>query len=337
MKRFFSKIRRGISGLFYDALVGYNRLRKKINPNYSPGVRNKKIDDLRFYIIMLILPVTQFCIMWIGVNFNSILLAFKEYTSGTDYFWSSKWFTWAATAFVKDTVLKQALGTSVLCWFAATICTMPVSLLISFYFYKELRFHKVFRVIFFLPSVIANIVTVTTFFNLVDRGYPMLMQAWFGKQATGLFVNNETQFAVIIFFNVFYSLSSGFLFFSSAMSGIDISLSEAAQIDGASTVQELRFITFPLIYRTVTVWLIASVSTIFVGDFFLYAFFPADNPARQNIGYYFIRGVRGASEIEYPKYAALGVVLTLIACTITFTLRAIVNWRDPMRDKRVKA
>ena len=43
-------------------------------------VFNKK---LIFYIVMMSLPVIQFSIMYIGVNLNSILLAFKEYDVNT--------------------------------------------------------------------------------------------------------------------------------------------------------------------------------------------------------------------------------------------------------------
>ena len=42
--------------------------------------QNKK---LIFYIAMMAIPVIQFCIMYIGVNFNSILLAFQKYNIDT--------------------------------------------------------------------------------------------------------------------------------------------------------------------------------------------------------------------------------------------------------------
>ena len=39
--------------------------------------RSKRIE-LIFYIFMLAYPVVQFCIFYLGVNFNSILLAFQK-------------------------------------------------------------------------------------------------------------------------------------------------------------------------------------------------------------------------------------------------------------------
>ena len=34
--------------------------------------------DLIFYCLMMIWPVAQFCVFYIGVNFNSILLSFQD-------------------------------------------------------------------------------------------------------------------------------------------------------------------------------------------------------------------------------------------------------------------
>ena len=45
-------------------------------------IQNKRKQDLIFYIIMLAYPVLQFAIFYVGVNFNSILMAF-QYFSGT--------------------------------------------------------------------------------------------------------------------------------------------------------------------------------------------------------------------------------------------------------------
>ena len=43
------------------------------------GEKTAKRREMLFYILMIALPVLQFCIFYIGVNFNSILLAFQTY------------------------------------------------------------------------------------------------------------------------------------------------------------------------------------------------------------------------------------------------------------------
>lgn len=297
------------------------------------ALRTKKRADLRFYCIMMALPVIQFCLMWLGTNVNSILLAFKEYDANYNYTWSLHNFERVFTGLISDVGIQKSLLTSAIFWLCASGLTIPVSLLISFYFYKRYKFSKILKNIFFLPSVVAGVVTVTIFYYLADRGYPLLMKQLFDVEVTGLLVNSQTQFGTLLFYNIFYSLAGGFLFFSSAMCGIDTSVSEAAQVDGATPMQEFRHITLPLIFPTLSVWFVASTATIFTSDFSMYAFFKtAGSTQMTSMGYYFVVGLTSWGEREYPYFAAFGLVLTAFACAIVFPLRAIVNRMDPMRD-----
>ena len=303
------------------------------NRKKRTAMQTKKRADLQFYCIMMALPVAQFCLMWIGTNFNSIILAFKQYDANMDFVWSVANFVRVFKHLVSDAGVQKSLLTSLGLWASTQVLTMPVSLLISFYFYKNFMGSKIFRNIFFVPSVVSGVVTVTIFYYIVDRGYPLLMKSLFDKDVMGLLVNNQTQLGVIIFYNIFYALVGGFLFYSSAMCGIDESISEAAQIDGATNLQEFRYVTLPMIFPTVSVFLVSSTATIFTGDFSLYAFFKtAGTTNLTTMGYYFVQGLTTWGDREYPYFAALGLILTLFACMIIFPLRALVNRFDPMRD-----
>jgi hypothetical protein len=46
-------------------------------------IHNKRKQDLIFYIVMLAYPVLQFAIFYVGVNFNSILMAFQYFSGST--------------------------------------------------------------------------------------------------------------------------------------------------------------------------------------------------------------------------------------------------------------
>lgn len=295
--------------------------------------RTKKRADLIFYCVMMALPVLQFCVMWIGTNVNSIILSLKEYGTGGSYIWTLANFQEVFTRIFTDAGVQKSLMTSGIFWLCASCLTIPVSLFISFYFYKRYKFSNILKNIFFLPSVVAGVVTVTIVFYLADRGYPLLMKQLFDMEVTGLLASNQTQFGTLLFYNIFYSLSGGFLFFSSAMSGVDESISEAAQVDGASTIQEFFKITLPMIFPTLSVWFISGIATIFVSDFSMYAFFKtAGSTQLTSMGYYFTVGLTTQPETRYPFYAAFGLVLTMFSCLIVFPLRALSSRIDPMRD-----
>ena len=187
---------------------------------------------------MLAFPILQFCIMWIGVNFNSILLAFKEYDADFNFTWTLNNFTRVFRELSSSVAILGMLKNGFIFWFFTTVMTLPVSLMISYYLYKGYKFSRGIKVGLFIPSLMAGVVTVTVFYLLVDRAYPMLIQRMFGKSVMGLLVNSNTQFGTILFYNVFYHMASNFLYLSSAMSTVDESLSDAARVDGATPLQE---------------------------------------------------------------------------------------------------
>ena len=301
--------------------------------NISP-MQKKKFRDLRFYVLMMAIPVAQFCIMFIGVNFNNILLAFKEYDANLEYVWTLKQFKSVIMGFFNNEYLQASLINSVKFYIITTFVTLPPSLLISYYLYKKFMFHKQFKIILFLPAVIAGVVVVTCFYYLADRGYPLLVEMITGKDdAVGLLVNSETRLYTLMGYNIFYGLSSNFLFYSSAMSGIDESISEAAQTDGATLMQEFRYITLPMIYPTLQTFLVSSVANSLIGDYGMYAFSKTSGgSAVPTMGYFFTAGIMNDGEKNYPYYAALGIVLSIVTCIIVFSTRNFLDKKDPYND-----
>ncbi len=53
------------------------------NPSRKNGMNRKRVGELVFYWCILVIPLIQFFLMYLAVNFNSFLLAFKEYTYDT--------------------------------------------------------------------------------------------------------------------------------------------------------------------------------------------------------------------------------------------------------------
>lgn len=301
-------------------------------------MKSKKRRDMIFYCFMIALPVIQFCIMYIGVNINSILLAFKEYDLNMNFTWTMGNFMEVIKNFLGDEYLQTSLRNSVFFYLITTVITLPTSLIISFYFYKNFPFSRILKVILFLPSVIAGVVAVTVFYYIADRGWPILVELFTGKtDAMGLLVNSDTRLVTLLAWNTFYSLASGFLFYSSAMSGIDESISEAARVDGANMVQEFRYITLPMIFPTFYTFLVSGVAGALIGDYGMYAFSKtAGGSAVPTMGYYITSGIMSdTSQVRYPYFAALGIVLSILTSIIVFSTRGFLNRLDPYEEKDV--
>ena len=299
--------------------------------NYA---KRKKSSDMRFFCVMIAFPLLQFVLMWIGVNINSILLAFKEINVDYTYEWTLNQFLRVFHDITKDTSVREGLINSAIFWFFTTIITFPTSLAISYYLYRNYKFAKYIKTVLFLPSVISGTVTAVVIYQLFDRAYPYIVNALFGEQVMGLLTNPETQLVALIGYQTFYGLAGNFIFLSSAMSGIDPSISDAARVDGASAVQEFFRVTLPMIWPTVSIFLVMTTISIFTGDYGMYTFYKVAGVTGINtMGYLFTRGLTEFGEIRWPYYSALGLVLTVLSCLVVFPLRAYMNSKSPFRDE----
>lgn len=301
--------------------------------NVGGATRSRQRSALIFYCIMMVFPILQFCIMWIGVNFNSILLAFKEYDVNYNYTWTLDNFKGVIIGLAGDATVRDALKNSCIFWVVTTIITFPTSLGISYYIYRNYKCSKFIKTMLFLPRMISGPVTAIIIYQLMDRGYPLVMRLLFDKECLGLLANSETQMIALVVYQLFFSLAGNFIFLSSAMSGIDESISEAARIDGANAWQEFIHVTLPLIWPTVSIFLVTSAVSIFTNDYGMYSFYKvAGVTAVNTMGSYFTIGLTEWGQRRYPYFAAFGLVLTAITALIVFPLRAYVNSKNPMND-----
>lgn len=110
-----------------------------------------------------------------------------------------------------------------------------------------------------------------------------------------------------------------------SISGIDQSIFEAAQIDGASKIQQILKITVPLLKPTVIILTLMSVGRIFYSDFGLFYQVPQNSGmlfnVTQTIDTYVYRGLMELNNVGMAAAAALyqsvvGLVLVLIANAI---------------------
>lgn len=311
------------------------KFHKRFKKDKVASVKDGKRKSLIFYCLMMGFPLLQFSIMYIGVNFQSILLAFKEYNLDMSFKWSFGNFSDVIYDYFHSKVLRNSFWNSIKFYFLTTGICLPTSLFISYYLYKKWKFSKQFKIMLFVPSMIAGIVTVTCFYYLADRGWPHLVKLITGNEDTlGLLVNNKTALPTLLFYNIFYGLAGNFLFLTSAMSNIDQSISEAAQIDGANIIQEFFRVTIPMIYPMLTTFVVGGFAGMLIGDYGMYAFSKtAAGSAADTMGRFFTEGVTAnGAEIRFPYYAALGLILTVISSAIVFTVRGVMNRFNPFRD-----
>ncbi len=277
-----------------------------------------------FFIVMMALPVLQFIIFYIVVNFNSILLAFQNYNNGFEWL-KDEPFHWFEVIFHSLKTEKQywiAIKNSAILCALSILFVMPLTMIFAYYIYKKMPGGGFFKIMLFGPSIITSVVWVLIFRYFMDFAVPPVLEALTGKTVTALV--DKKPFLTITIFYVFFSFGSCILLYLHAMSQISVSLLEAAEIDGASEFRSFFSVVIPCIWPTIVSFLVINLSQIAVNQANIHAFFNiAADTGTKTIGYHlFFLVARESSGVFYPEASAWGLLLTLIVAPLT----ALVRW-----------
>ncbi len=291
-----------------------------------------------FYIALIALPIIQCTVFTLYVYVNSFAMAFQEIDPATN----------KAVGITFDNFVKafQFIGTSqfgnmVEMSLLRFVCHIgigvPLGVLFAYYISKKRFGAGFFRVLLFLPSIIPAIVLVTIFKNFVDRALPAMSETIFGVEAESLFSTTESSRFVIIFYNVFIGFGASVLMYANKMSQIDPSLQEAANLDGANSLQEFWHVALPSTYSTMAVFLYTSIASIFLDQLNLFSFYGwSPEAGLESIGYYFFYQSSNANTLNsytlFSEISAFGLVMTCIAIPLTFLAKFLLEKFGPSED-----
>lgn len=285
-------------------------------PRKRLNVNNKKI----FYYSLMAFPLLQFCVFYIGVNFQSILLAFQEYSDYKFDFAKGNIFVNFKQIIdncVDTNTIPLAIRNSLILWFFNALCGTVLAVLFSYYIFKRKKTGRFYRFVLFLPSILPGVLLTIVFELFTQSIFP----AVFGWQKVLDSTNPTVVLTTVIAYTVFLGFGTQVLLYSNAMEQISPSVLEAAQLDGAKPMVELWYIVLPEIMGTVSTFMIASIAGAFTNQANLYNFYGADAmdfSETNTLGYYMFTLVQDSDGVNYGKqqygYAsALGLCCTAIA------------------------
>lgn len=296
-------------------------------------------SDRLFYCLILLFPVLQFCVFYIGVNANSFALAFQDITqdSATLQYHTS----WSLQAFkdafelLKTPLMLNIIKTSFLAYFILTAVNVPVGLLFSYYIAKNFSGSRFFRVILFLPSILSSIVMATLYNYFFEQAVPAIVGDITGADSVLPLMarGDKMLFVMIMLYNLWIGFGVNVLMYANSMSGISPDILDAAKIDGATGIKEFWYVTLPLVFPTISVFLITGVAGIFTNQLNLFSFYGGRSDLGvQTFGYYLYRMTQASGKQQYPMLAAFGLMMTAVAVPLTFLVKYLLERFGPSED-----
>lgn len=287
-----------------------------------------------FYFCLIIIPLVQFILLYIMVNFRSILFAFQTLDPATQEFhFSFKFFTTNLQAVGEQLFGYEGIGrvwwNSIKSYLLTLFVIIPLQIFVAFFVYKKLPLSGYFRIVLYLPSMVSGMLTIIGFKFFTERG----ITAIFPQIPSDLLIDPNKVFNTLLFYVAWTSLGGGLILMTGTMSRTSKELIEAAKIDGVNLWQEFRHITWPNLYSIISIQLYTGVVAIFSGGPPLYQFYSNNLPkGAENIQYIFftlVINTKGNTLANYPKAALGGLVFTLVAAPLVFFLKHLFEKKDP--------
>ncbi|MBQ1710624.1 MAG: sugar ABC transporter permease [Treponema sp.] len=237
---------------------------KKINDDLSEQRKVPFAKYMRkywqFYALMLI-PVIYFIIFrYIPMAGN--IIAFRRYRAGHSIFgdeWSGfKYFK----QFIADKTFWRAFRNTLVLNITYLLFRFPLTLIFALLL-NEIRtmwWKKFVQTVSYLPHFISMVIVTGMIRELLSTNGPINhLISSIGGQPVSFIALPQWFTTIFVASGIWQSLGWGTILYLAAMSGINPSLYEAAEVDGANHFQRVIHVTIPCILPTITTLLILDI------------------------------------------------------------------------------
>ncbi len=220
------------------------------------------------------------------------------------------------------------------------LLSLVVQNVLSFYFayliYMRLRGHNLFKVLFFIPRLLAlvvvgllwnlilnpNVGALNTFLKAVGLGG--LARTWLGDTHTAL--------TCVILVQAWFMIGFGILIYLAGLQAIPRDLLEAAELDGCSGVRRIQTVILPLLMPSITIMTVLTFIYSFEAFDLVVAMEGSDGgPYYSTVTlatlFYRLAFSSDGSASAVGVGSALAVVIFAILATVSALLLVILNRR----------
>lgn len=187
---------------------------------------------------------------------------------------------------------------------------------------------KIFQSSLLLPNLLSWVVIgfIAYAFLNADTGFiNNTVIKFFGGKEIAWYTSPKYWPFILTFVYLWKNVGYSSIIYMASISGIDKSIFEAAKIDGAKKLEQIRYITIPMLKPTVVILTLMAIGRIFYSDFGLFYQVPMNSGAlyktTQTIDTYVYHGLMELQDVGMSAAAALyqsvvGFILVVTANTI---------------------
>lgn len=251
----------------------------KAHNTFSVFHKDKKVGVHTFWknilknkiLLLMLLPSILYVIIFNYIPMGGIIVAFKNYNY-QDGFLKSPWVGFENFRYLLISNKLWLLTRNTILYNVAFILTgmiVEVGVAILLSEMSGRYFKKICQSAMLLPFFISWVIVAAIVLNIFSFEYGVLNNFLrsIGAEPFDLYTNQSIFPLFLILLRIWKNTGYGSVIYLAAITGIDREMYEAAEIDGASIWQRIRYITIPCLRPTMVIMLILALGQVFKGDF----------------------------------------------------------------------
>lgn len=287
-----------------------------------------KLKRAGFIVSFTILPTLTFLIFYVYVNLNSFAMAFQYNAADGTVHWTLDNIKLVfERLFPPDAEMGEAFANTFKT-FGVNMVMFFIGIFVSFFLYKKIFLYNVYRILFYLPSIVSAVVMCAVYKDLLGNyNSGLLFQKLYNLDyVPDIFSDEKFANTAVLINMVWLTFPGNLIIWGGTFARVPDSVIESARIDGVNWVQEAFRIIIPMVWPTFALMFVLSIAGVFgaSGQVFLLTQGQAGTQTVSNWMYMQVYGVSiNNSSNAFNYMSALGMFLTLVSCIVSITLRKL--------------
>jgi len=296
--------------------------------NFLSEVKKNKI------LFFMLAPTVIYFIIFNYIPMAGIIVAFKNYRYDRGILFSP-WTGFDNFKFFFNSGRAFSLTMMTVAYNAAFIVTgiiWSVTLALILSELKNKFFKKITHSIIFLPYFISWVVVTFMAYNLFSTQFGVIntLLRELGLEPFNFYGSPGIWRYLMVAFSNWKGIGYGSVVYLAVLTGISPEYYEAAQVDGASIWQRIRYISLPFLKSTIIILLLMSLGGVFRGGGDMFYQMIGNNtlltPQVDVIDSYILRSlINPVGNINYSMTAAVGLFQQVAGFILVITANAIAR------------
>lgn len=297
------------------------------------------IDSIkkRSPLYVMLIPGVLYLIMFNYLPMFGMILSFKK-INFRDGIIGSAWcgldnFRYALSSPSLLTALKNTVLYNIVFLFIGMAMSILLAIMLDLLWGKLSK--KVYQTIMIMPYFLSWVIVSYLVFGFLSMESGVVNNTIlpiFGMDKVNWYMESKYWPAILIIVYFWKNWGYSSILYTSALSGVDVQLYEAADIDGASVPQKLWNITLPAIKPIISMMLILKVGSILTTDMGLFYQIPLNTPQLYNttnvISTYTYNLMTGSGANTLGMASATSMLNSLVGFVLIIISNSIVKKLD---------